>query len=62
MDILRREIARINNQVSWMFWAIRLRALTAGIPRLEIAHIDDQMSRIFFAMRFRTKLRALTTK
>jgi hypothetical protein len=55
MDILRREIARINNQVSWIFWAM---ALTAGVPRLQIVRIDDKMSRIFFAMRLRTKLRA----
>jgi hypothetical protein len=27
MDILRREIARIDNQVSWIFFAMRLRAI-----------------------------------
>lgn len=62
MDILRREIARINNQVSWLFWAIGLRAWKTGAPRSKIAHINDQVGRIFFAMRLNAKLRALTTK
>ena len=58
MDILRREIARINNQVSRIFWAVRLSALTTGVSRCETARINDQMSRILFAMRLHVKLRA----
>jgi hypothetical protein len=41
MDILRREIARINNQVSWIFFT------TAR----EIAPINNQVSRIFCVVR-----------